>query len=96
MSDFIKTVDFTDILRSVKESNLYGAVWYTDLISGNLNRTDGPAIEWADGHKEWWIDGKRHRTDEPAIEYPDGTFKWFLDGVEFTKIQWLDELKEDL
>ena len=29
--------------------------WYLD---GNLHRTDGPAVEWADGDKEWWLDDK--------------------------------------
>ena len=29
--------------------------WYQN---GKLHRTDGPAIERADGTKEWYIDGK--------------------------------------
>ena len=28
----------------------------------------GPAVEWYDGDKEWWINGMYHRTDGPAIE----------------------------
>lgn len=24
-------------------------------LNGKLHREDGPAIEWADGRKEWWI-----------------------------------------
>jgi len=40
---------------------------------GNLHREDGPAIEWADGSKEWWINEKLHREDGPAIEWADGT-----------------------
>ena len=27
---------------------------------GELHRTDGPAIEYADGSKEWYLNGKRH------------------------------------
>ena len=29
---------------------------------GNLHRLDGPAIEYADGTKSWWLNGKRHRS----------------------------------
>jgi hypothetical protein len=45
---------------------------------GQLHRTDGPAIEYEDGSKEWWVDGKRHREDGPACEYDDGTKQWYL------------------
>lgn len=24
---------------------------------GRLHRIDGPAIEWTDGHKSWWMNG---------------------------------------
>ena len=30
--------------------------WY---LNGNLHREDGPAIEWADGRKEWWLNNER-------------------------------------
>jgi hypothetical protein len=45
-----------------------------------LHRLDGPAIEYADGIREWWVDGKRHRLDGPAIEYASGTREWWVDG----------------
>ena len=35
---------------------------------------------YADGHKEWYLNGKRHREDGPAIEYADGTKCWYLNG----------------
>lgn len=47
---------------------------------GQLHREDGPAIEWADGIKEWYLNGKLHRTDGPAIEWADGTKHWYIDG----------------
>lgn len=37
-----------------------------DSIRGVLHREDDPAIERADGHKEWWLHGQRHREDGPA------------------------------
>ena len=44
------------------------------------HRTDGPAVEYADGSKAWYIDGKRHRLDGPAVEYADGDKHWYMDG----------------
>jgi hypothetical protein len=48
--------------------------------NGNLHRKDGPAVEWSDGTKEWYVDGKLHREDGPAIEWSNGTKSWFVDG----------------
>ena len=47
---------------------------------GKLHREDGPAIEYANGTKAWFVDGKRHRKDGPAIEQGDGTKAWFVNG----------------
>ena len=30
-------------------------VWF---LNGKLHRTDGPAVEWADGSKTWWLHGE--------------------------------------
>ena len=54
--------------------------WYKDAKGTVLHRTDGPAIEWADGDKEWYLDGQHHRTDGPAVEWVDGYKAWFLNG----------------
>lgn len=32
---------------------------------GNLHREDGPAVEYASGSKEWWLDGKMVRVEHP-------------------------------
>jgi hypothetical protein len=48
-------------------------------LKGNLNRTDGPAVEYPEG-EEWWIDGKPHRDgDLPAIDLPK-LKKWYKNG----------------
>jgi hypothetical protein len=47
---------------------------------GKLHRFDGPAVEWADGDREWYIDGKPHRMDGPALEWTDGGKSWYVDG----------------
>jgi hypothetical protein len=36
--------------------------------------------EYADGRKEWWLNGKLHREDGPARVCPDGTKQWLLNG----------------
>ncbi len=37
-------------------------------------------VEYADGTKEWFLNGEYHRTDGPAIEYPNGIKWWYLNG----------------
>jgi hypothetical protein len=54
--------------------------YYNDKAMKILHREDGPAIEYADGSKEWYLNGKRHREDGPAIEYADGSKEWYLNG----------------
>ena len=54
-----------------------GTIEYTNS-KGQLHREDGPAIEYANGDKEWYLNGQRHRLDGPAIEYADGDKMWFL------------------
>jgi hypothetical protein len=49
-------------------------------VNGKWHREDGPAIEWGNGHKEWYINGKYHREDGPAIE-SDGGKLWYFHGI---------------
>ena len=77
--------------------------YYSDREMRIRHREDGPAVEYADGDKEWWINGKRHREDGPANEYADGSKSWFINGkyhredgpaVEYTngsKEWWLND-----
>ena len=55
--------------------------WYKDAKCKTPHRENGPAIERADGHKEWWQNGQRHRIDGPAIERFDGYREWWINGV---------------
>jgi len=68
--------------------------YYKDRKMTMLHRTDGPAIEWADGDKSWWVDGKRHRIDGPAIEYASGAKEWFVDGVFIMTLDKDGKIKE--
>ena len=53
--------------------------YHSDREMQKLHREDGPAIEWAGGTKDWYINDKLHREDGPAIEWADGTKDWFID-----------------
>jgi hypothetical protein len=48
--------------------------WYQNDL---LHRTDGPAIEYADGDKMWYQNNLLHRTDGPAVEYADCYKSWY-------------------
>ena len=62
----------------------YGTKWYYNE-QGQLHRTDGPAVEYANGDKEWWVNGQLHRPDGPAIEYASGTKSWWVNGKCLTE-----------
>ena len=51
-------------------------------LNGELHRTDGPAIEYKNGSKEWWQNDKLHRTDGPANEYVDGYKAYYISGAK--------------
>jgi hypothetical protein len=50
-----------------------------------LHRLDGPAVEYTNGDKEWWVDGRCHRIDGPAIEWADGDKAWYIDSVFYSE-----------
>ena len=35
---------------------------------GQLHREDGPAREWANGHKEWYLNGRQFISEENWIK----------------------------
>jgi hypothetical protein len=62
-----------DILSITKEKLWFNSEW-------RFHREDGPAVEYANGTKQWWVNGMRHREDGPAIEGADGYKEWYLNG----------------
>ena len=52
--------------------------------NGKLHRDGGlPAIEWANGTKEWWVNDKRHREGGlPAVESANGSKVWYVNDKE--------------
>ena len=62
--------------------------YYSDKAMTIYHREDGPAIEWADGDKHWYLNGKCHREDGPAYEGADGTKHWWINGKKLTKAEF--------
>ena len=67
---------------------------HEDLIcwkneNGQIHRLGGkPAIECADGSKEYWENGRRHRLGgKPAIEYADGYKAYYENDIQLTKAE---------
>ena len=50
-----------------------------------FHREDGPAIEWANGTKNWYVNGKRHREDGPAVECANGEKEWCINDEYLTE-----------
>jgi len=63
------------------EIDKYGnKFYYKDKAMKIRHREDGPAVEYADGYKEWYLNGELHREDGPAVEHADGSKYWYLNG----------------
>ena len=69
-------------------------LWYKDEEMTILHRGDGPAIEWADGTKYWFLNGKRHRIDGPAGEAVDGDKEWWLNDQFMEFSEWKREVRQ--
>jgi hypothetical protein len=63
------------------------------LPNGKLHREDGPAIEYCDGSKEWWVNGNIHREDGPALEWSGGGKNWFLNNIQYTEKDYKYEMR---
>ena len=66
--------------------------------AGEYHREDGPAIENANGAKQWFRSGTRHRDDGPAIERPGGNNDWYRNGKlhrdDGPAIDWKNSTKQ--
>ena len=62
------------------EVEITGTYWYREGTT-ILHRVGGPAVELADGTKQWCLDGQLNREDGPAIEHADGKKQWYRNGL---------------
>jgi hypothetical protein len=58
----------------------FETLYYSDKAMTVLHREDGPAAVYANGDKEWHLNGERHREDGPAVEDTDGYKEWYIHG----------------
>jgi hypothetical protein len=50
------------------------------LLNGERHRIDGPAIEFVDGTKYWYLHDQIHRVDGPAFERQNSHKEWWLNN----------------
>lgn len=62
------------------KTNQYGKFYFSNEEMTILHREDGPAADFFDGSKEYWLNGERHRKDGPAGEYSNGIRTWYKNG----------------
>jgi len=79
------------------EINEYGSkLYHKDKAMTILHREDGPAVEYPDGGKAWYLNGKRHREDGPAIERVDGYKEWYLNGEELSEEEFKKKTAKEI
>jgi hypothetical protein len=65
-------------LHQATNGDLY---WFKEgHYNSFLHREDGPAIEYFNGSKTWYLNGKLHRLDGPAVEAANGDKYWWING----------------
>ena len=65
--------------------NKFGVFYFKDKACTIYHREDGPAIEYTNGDKLWYVNGSLHREDGPAYEFYDGTKEWYLNDERCLK-----------
>jgi hypothetical protein len=66
--------------------------WYNEKAV-KYHREDGPAIEYSNGTKFWYLNGKRHRENGPAIEWFYGDKFWYINGERLTEEEFNNRTK---
>jgi hypothetical protein len=82
--DEFAAVDW-DRCRIIETTDSYVAIIVDDddydHLPCRLHRDDGgSAVIWADGTREWWVDGACHREADPAVISADGSKAWYRRG----------------
>ena len=86
-----------DTLKYRIEVDMFGTRRYYNS-DNQLHRENGPAVEYVNGHVEWWQNGQHHRIDGPAIEWCGGTKIWYQYDIRHRTdgpaIEWASGFKE--
>lgn len=65
------------IPSSPRNGIIRGSSYTAHYRDGVFHREDGPAIEYDNGDRHWYLNGKRHREDGPALESITDVKEWF-------------------
>ncbi len=66
--------------KPVKEYNSIWECWEWKLPNGDFHREDGPAIEWYDGNKSWYLNDKQYTEEEHKIIMREKKLERILNG----------------
>jgi hypothetical protein len=66
--------------------------WFND--AGKFHRIGGPADEFDNGDKVFYVNGLRHNEDGAAIQLANGQNYFYLNGKELTEKKWAQEVKK--
>lgn len=80
-----------EVLTCTVEVTQLGLTIYKNA-AGQFHRTDGPAILYPSGTKEWYQNGLRHRLNGPAVVLPNGTVFWYIKGQKYTRSQYANKI----
>ena len=61
-----------------------------------IHRENGPAVEYIDGDKFWYIEDYLHRLDGPAIEFSNGYKEWYVNGQYLTEHEFSRQIKQGI
>lgn len=78
--------------ESTKKVSKNARVAYWQDSDGRFHRRNGPAVQWDDGEKVWYIHGQFHRENGPAIEQSDGRTEYYLFGIKIPKKKYTKKL----
>ena len=68
-------------MKEYTKTDRYGKYYYKDKEKTIIHREDGPAVEYFNGSKVWWLNGEMHRMDGPAVEYVNGGKVWYVNDM---------------
>jgi hypothetical protein len=55
-------------------------LYYKDKEKTILHRVDGPAVEYYNGVKIWYLNNVQHCMNGPAAELSNGSMVWIING----------------
>lgn len=64
--------------RYIKIDSEGNVFHYCDKFMCFFHREDGPAVEYVNGTKFWYVEGCAHREDGPAAEFSNGDKMWYV------------------